>query len=135
MNKGWTMQSKMNKKKNEILMTKGNDTLTFVEQKNNIFYLRARVVEEILVARYYNSEPAKQIATPMISDDKDSDDKDNGPRPLTDREYESSDDKDSDDKDEIETDARADKSAATKAKPTHASILKGTKTSIQKWIL
>ena len=31
MNEGWTMQSKMNKKKNEILMTKGNDTLTFVE--------------------------------------------------------------------------------------------------------
>ena len=84
MNEGWTMQSKMNKKKNEILMNKGNDTLTFVEQKNNLFYLRARVVEEILVANYYNSAPAKETATPNISDDEDSDDEDDGPPPLTD---------------------------------------------------
>ena len=130
MNKGWTMQSKMNKKKNKILMNKGNDTLTFVEQKNNLFYLQAQVVEEILVANYYNSEPAKETGTPIISDDEDSDDKDDGPPPLTDREYEEcSDDKDSDDEDENETNERAEKSAATKSKPTYASILKGTKTN------
>ena len=129
MNEGWTMQSKMNKKKNEILMTKGKDTLTFVEQKNNLFYLQARVVKEILVAHYHTSESVKQIATPIISDDEDSDDENDEPPPLTDRAYESSDDEDSDDEDDIEIDAHADTSAATKAKPTYASILKGTKTN------
>ena len=73
MNKGWTMQSKMNKKKKEIIMSKGEDTLTFVEQKNNLFCLRARVVEEILVANYYYSAPAKETATPIIIDDEESD--------------------------------------------------------------
>ena len=73
MNEGWTMQSKMNKKKKEILMNKGEDTLTFVEQKNNLFCLRARVVEEILVANYYYSAPAKETATPIIIDDEESD--------------------------------------------------------------
>ena len=47
MNEGWTMQSKMKKKRNEILMTKGKDTLTSVEQKNNLFYLQVRVVKVI----------------------------------------------------------------------------------------
>ena len=76
-----------------------------------------------MAAHYYNSEPAKQIVTPIISDDEDSDDDDDRPLPLTDREYESS------DEDDNETDARADKSAATKSKPTYTSILQGTKTS------
>ena len=83
-----------------------------------------------MVAHYYNSEPAKQITTPIISDDEDSDDEDDRPPPLTDQEYESSDDKESDDEDVIETNARADESATTEAKPTYASVfIKGTKTS------
>ena len=63
------------------------------------------MVEEILVAHYYNSKPANQTATPIISDDEDSDDEADGPPSLTDRAYESSDDEDSDDEDENETNA------------------------------
>ena len=97
---GWKMQSKINKLKNKILMSKGKDKLTFEEKKKNLFYcLRARVVEEILVAKYYNSAPAKEQAATIVSDDEDSDDEDDGTPPLVDRMYDSSDDEDSDEKD------------------------------------
>ena len=103
MNEGWSMNSTKNKQqKNEINMTKDGKKLTFVEKKNNLFYLKAKIVKEILVANYTTTDYDKITKAPVVyvSDDEDSDDDDAGMPTLIER---NDLDSDSDSEDEYET--------------------------------
>ena len=76
MNEGWDMQSKHVNQNKVIHMSKNGKCLTFIEQKKNLFYLKARVVEEILIANYTTDNITRSVDTAIISDDEDSDDED-----------------------------------------------------------
>ena len=103
-------------------MTKDKTRLIFLESKNNLFYSRIRVVQENAVANY-TTEPVKQTTTVIIGGIEDSTDECNMSEHVT-RVYAS--DSYNDNKDKAQTKKPVDKEiskAATKTKPTYASII------------
>ena len=59
---GWTMKSGRNKTQNYIYMDKNGSRLTFVEKKKNLFYLTAKVTQEVLIANYTTDPQKKTIS-------------------------------------------------------------------------
>ena len=99
MDEGWTMKSGQNKTHKFIYMDKNGSRLTFVEKKKNLFYLTARVTQEVLIANY-TTDPQKEMhpSPPMVSDDDDSDDD----MPELDRRTDDDDSSDDESEDEVE---------------------------------
>ena len=72
MNEGWQMKSGVRKKKRFIYLLKDGARLKFIERKNNLFYLRAKVTEETIISNFTTTETTiLQVNDEVSEDDED----------------------------------------------------------------
>ena len=59
MTEGWKMKSGDSGNQRFIYMMKDGARLTFVEKRNNLYYLRAKITDEVVINNYTMQEPQK----------------------------------------------------------------------------
>ena len=70
MTEGWKIKSGYSSNQRFICILKDGTRLAFVENRSNLCYLRAKIIDEVVINNHVTQEPCKVL--PVVRDDEDS---------------------------------------------------------------
>ena len=71
MKEGWNMKHTRIRNQSSIHTSKGGQRLTFIKEKPNLYYLKEKITQEIIIVHYCIE--SEKSSTAIVSDDEESD--------------------------------------------------------------